>query len=93
MTDYCERHHRAYEIRRTAGGWTYECPKCRDEGRYDTFATSCVEMLPEEKWTVSNRTELFTRQRMPNGEEVKVMYEGSPMMLEIPQIHVYGGKK
>ena len=46
MTDYCERHHRAFEICRTAGGWAYECPQCRDEGRYDTFATSCFEMLP-----------------------------------------------
>ena len=93
MNGYCERHNRAFEFRRIPGDWVYECPECRAEGRYDTFATTCTKMLPEEQWTVSNRTELFTKQRMPNSKEANVMYEGSSMPLEIPQIHIYGGKK
>ena len=53
---YCEKHQRAYEIKRIPGSWVYECPECRAEGVYDTYATTSTEMTPVDKWTTSNRT-------------------------------------
>ena len=53
---YCEKHQRAYEIKRIPGSWVYECPECRAEGAYDTYATTSTEMIPVYKWTTSNRT-------------------------------------
>ena len=56
MNGYCEKHKQAYEIKCTPGGWTFECPKCRAEGFYDTYATTQTKMLPVDEWTVSNKT-------------------------------------
>lgn len=61
MDGYCERHQRAFEIKRVPGSWTYECPECRQEGRYDMYMTNHTEMLPIGKWTVSNRTDIYGR--------------------------------
>ena len=51
---YCEKHQRAYEIKRIPGSWVYECPQCRKEGAYNTYATTMTELKPIEEWTVSN---------------------------------------
>lgn len=51
-TGYCEKHHRAFEIKRIPGSWVYECPECRKEGAYDTYATTTTQLLPAEEWTV-----------------------------------------
>jgi hypothetical protein len=51
---YCERHSCAFEIRRIPGSWVYECPQCRAEGRYDTYATTSVPMTPVDQWLVSD---------------------------------------
>jgi hypothetical protein len=53
---YCEKHQRAYEIKRIPGSWVYECPECRAEGAYDTYATTSTKMTPVDEWTTSNRT-------------------------------------
>lgn len=62
MTDtgYCERHQRAYEIKRIPGSWVFECPECRSEGFYDTFTTAQTETIPADRWTSSNKTEQAT---------------------------------
>ena len=54
---YCEKHNRAFEIKRIPGSWVYECPDCRSEGLYDTYATTVTQMTPVDKWTMSDRTE------------------------------------
>lgn len=51
---YCERHQRAFEIKRIPGSWVYECPKCREEGRYDTYATTSVSLNPGDQWLFSD---------------------------------------
>ena len=51
---YCEKHQLAYEIKRIPGSWVYECPQCRKEGAYNTYATTMTELKPMEEWTVSN---------------------------------------
>lgn len=52
---YCEIHRRAFELVRIPGSWTFECPQCRQEGRYTTWATTSVEMNPVDQWLVSDR--------------------------------------
>ena len=55
---YCDKHKMSYEIRVCPGGsWVYECPKCRSEGLYDSYATTHTEMKPVDEWTVSNKAE------------------------------------
>ena len=53
---YCEKHKQAYVIKRIPGSWVYECPACRKEGAYNTYATASTQMLPIDEWTVSNTT-------------------------------------
>ena len=55
MDGYCERHQRAFELVRIPGSWTFECPQCRQEGRYTTWATTSVEMRPEDQWLATDR--------------------------------------
>lgn len=55
--DYCEIHQRAFEIRRIPGSWVYECPQCRQEGRYDTYATTSVSMNPVDQWLFSDHVD------------------------------------
>ena len=55
MDGYCERHNRAFEIKKVPGGWTFECPQCRKEGYYNTYATTQIQTLPMDEWTVSDR--------------------------------------
>ena len=50
---YCEKHQRAFEIKRIPGSWVYECPECRKEGVYNTYVTTTTESLPIERWAVS----------------------------------------
>ena len=57
MDGYCEKHRRPYEIRRIPGSWIFECPQCRAEGAYNTYATTQTEMTPIDNWTASNKTE------------------------------------
>ena len=51
---YCEKHKQAFEFRKIPGSWVYECPICRTEGSYDTYATATTKTMPVEEWTVSN---------------------------------------
>ena len=51
---YCEKHQRAFEIKCIHGSWAYECPECRKEGAYNTYATTMTELKPAEEWTVTN---------------------------------------
>ena len=47
--NYCERHQRAFELMRIAGmpgWWMFECPQCRQEGRYATYATTSTTINP-----------------------------------------------
>ncbi len=55
MDGYCERHQRAFELVRIPGSWTFECPQCRQEGRYKTWATTSAEMNPVDQWLASDR--------------------------------------
>ena len=50
---YCEKHQRAFEIKRIPGSWVYECPECRKEGAYNTYATTMTELKPAEEWTAT----------------------------------------
>lgn len=59
--EYCEKHQRAYEIKRIPGSWVYECPECRAEGAYDTYATTSTKMTPVDEWTISNKTKYSNR--------------------------------
>lgn len=54
---YCERHQRAFELVRSPCSWTFECPQCRQEGRYVTYATTSVPMNPANQWLFSNQVE------------------------------------
>lgn len=47
---YCEKHKRPYEIERMSGSWVYECPDCRKEGAYDTYAANSTRVLPNDEW-------------------------------------------
>ena len=58
MDGYCEKHDCAWVIKRGAGTWIYECPKCRVEGLLDTITTDHTEMKPKSEWTISNSTEV-----------------------------------
>ena len=51
---YCEKHNQPWDIKCVNGQWICECPKCRADGVYDTYVTNCMEMLPEERWTLAN---------------------------------------
>lgn len=46
MDGYCERHQRAFELVRIPGSWTFECPQCRQEGRYVVYDTTSTEIDP-----------------------------------------------
>ena len=63
MDGYCERHNRAFEIKKVPGSWTFECPECRKERYYDTYTTNHTEMFSIEKWTVSDRTDVHGRSK------------------------------
>lgn len=54
MEGYCELHHQPWDIRCINRQWVCECPKCRAEGRYDTYVSTSATMYPPDRWTSSN---------------------------------------
>lgn len=39
MEHYCYIHNRSMEFVKVCGGWNFECPDCRKEGRYDVITS------------------------------------------------------